>query len=166
MFLDDSARSLFVDREVQARAAVESLRLDVGRDPDDRAGTQLVSELREQSPAFDRWWEQHRVHQRTHESKRLRHPLVGEPTVEFETLALPGDADTTLFFYTAEAGSASRRALDLLASWTLTGSNMAAVQENSSETERERQRPSMCRHTEIDCFPMNSSDELGFRCAY
>ncbi|WP_328724217.1 helix-turn-helix transcriptional regulator [Streptomyces sp. NBC_00259] len=131
MFLDDDARSLFVDWEEQARAAVESLRLDVGRDPDDQATTALVEELREHSREFDQWWEQHRVHQRTHGSKRLRHPLVGELTVEYETLALPGDPDTTLFVYTTEAGSASRRALDLLASWTLTGS--------STEPERQRQ---------------------------
>ncbi len=122
MFLDADARSLFVDWEDQARAAVESLRLDVGRDPDDRETAALVTDLRESSPDFDRWWEQHRVHQRTHGSKRLCHPVVGELTVEYETLALPGDPDTTLFVYTAEAGSPSKRALDLLASWTLTGS--------------------------------------------
>ncbi|WP_033225488.1 MULTISPECIES: helix-turn-helix transcriptional regulator [unclassified Streptomyces] len=120
MFLDEDARALFADWEDQARTAVESLRLEVGRDPRDRATTALVAELREHSAEFDRWWEQHRVHQRTHGSKRLRHPLVGELTVEYETLTLPGDPDTTLFVYTAEAGSPSRRALDLLVSWTLT----------------------------------------------
>lgn len=132
------ARSLFVDWEVQARAAVESLRLDGGRAPDDRATAQLVSELREQSSAFGQWWEQHRVHQRTHGSKRLRHLLVGEPTVEFETLTVPGDPDTTLFVYTAEAESASRRALDLLASWTLTGPGAEATHGRSADPERER----------------------------
>ncbi|MCF2536345.1 helix-turn-helix transcriptional regulator [Streptomyces nigra] len=120
MFLDDDARSLFVDWEDQARAAVESLRFEVGRAPDDPATLALVEDLRARSRAFDEWWEQHRVHQRTYGSKRLRHPLVGEITVDYETLALPGDPDTTLFVYTAEAGSASKRALDLLASWTLT----------------------------------------------
>ncbi|WP_107101456.1 helix-turn-helix transcriptional regulator [Streptacidiphilus griseoplanus] len=119
MFLDD-ARNLFVDWEDQARAAVESLRFEVGRDPDDPATIALVEELRAHSREFDHWWEQHRVHRRTHGSKRLRHPLVGELTVEYETLTLPGDPDTTLFVYTAEAGSSSKRALDLLASWTLT----------------------------------------------
>ncbi|WP_329139528.1 helix-turn-helix transcriptional regulator [Streptomyces sp. NBC_00670] len=123
MFLDEDARALFADWEDQARTAVESLRLEVGRDPRDRATAELVAELREHSAEFDRWWEQHRVHQRTHGSKRLRHPLVGELTVEYETLTLPGDPDTTLFVYTAEAGSPSRRALDLLASWTLTGTS-------------------------------------------
>ncbi|MDF5752179.1 helix-turn-helix transcriptional regulator [Spongiactinospora sp. TRM90649] len=121
MFLDDDARSLFADWEAQARAAVESLRLDAGRAPDDQATAALIADLREHSPEFAHWWDRHRVHQRTHGCKRLRHPLVGELTVEYETLVLPGDPDTTLFVYTAEPGSPSKRALDLLASWTLSG---------------------------------------------
>ncbi|GGQ72958.1 hypothetical protein GCM10010267_39890 [Streptomyces griseorubens] len=84
MFLDEAARDLFTDWEDQARTAVESLRLEVGRDPHDRATTELVAELRERSADFDRWWEQHRVHQRTHGSKRLRHPVVGDLTVEYD----------------------------------------------------------------------------------
>jgi transcriptional regulator with XRE-family HTH domain len=115
MFLDEDARSLFVDWPDHARAAVESLRFDVGRDPGDAAATALVAELRERSREFDRWWERHRVHQRTHGSKRLRHPLVGELDVEFETLTLPDDPDTTLFVYTTRAGTPARRALELLA---------------------------------------------------
>lgn len=55
MLLDDSTRSLFVDREVQARAAAESLRLGGGPDPDDRATAEFISELREKSSAFDQW---------------------------------------------------------------------------------------------------------------
>jgi transcriptional regulator with XRE-family HTH domain len=120
MFLDDDARALFVDWPDQARAAVESLRFEVGRNPDDRATTDLVTELRERSREFDQWWAQHRVHQRTHGSKRLRHNLVGDLTVEYETLTLPGDPETTLFIYTTEPGSPSRRAVDILASWTAT----------------------------------------------
>ncbi|MFJ3886284.1 helix-turn-helix transcriptional regulator [Streptomyces rubrogriseus] len=119
LFLDQDARDLFVDWEVQARAAVENLRLDAVRESDRQATGALVTELRERSEDFDRWWRQHRVHQRTHGSKRLLHPLVGELTVEYETLALPGDSETTLFLYTTEPGSASAQALSLLASWTL-----------------------------------------------
>ncbi|XHU06879.1 helix-turn-helix transcriptional regulator [Amycolatopsis sp. WGS_07] len=77
MFLDEDARSLFVDWPDQARAAVENLRFEVGRDPDDRATAELVAELRAHSREFGEWWEQHRVHQRTHGSKRLRHPSSG-----------------------------------------------------------------------------------------
>jgi transcriptional regulator with XRE-family HTH domain len=126
MFLDDGARTLFLDWPDQARAAVESLRFEVGRNPDDRATAGLVTELREHSRDFDQWWEQHRVHQRTHGSKRLRHHLVGDLTVEYETLTLPGDPETTLFVYTTEPGSPSRRAIDILASWTATTSALGS----------------------------------------
>ncbi|MEU3305141.1 helix-turn-helix transcriptional regulator [Streptomyces sp. NPDC006678] len=119
LFLDQDARALFIDWEIQARAAVENLRLDAGRDSGDQATQELIAELRERSDDFDHWWQQHRVHQRTHGSKRLLHPLVGQLTVEYETLTLPGDSETALFLYTTEAASASRQALDLLASWTL-----------------------------------------------
>lgn len=119
MFLDDGARSLFVDWEVQARAAVESLRLELGADPRDRATADLVAELRSANTEFRGWWDEHRVYQRTHGSKRLRHPVVGDLTVDYETLTLPGDADSTLYVYTTEPGSPSHQSLGLLASWTL-----------------------------------------------
>ena len=119
MFLTDEARRLFLDWDVQARAVVENLRLDVGNDPDDKAAKGLVADLAAQSPEFRRWWTQHRVYQRTFGSKRLRHPLVGKLTINYETLTLPGDPDQTLFVYTTEAGTASRQAMDLLANWAL-----------------------------------------------
>lgn len=117
VLLSDGARELFVDWEVQARAAVESLRLDVGRDPDDPLTSRLVDELTELSPEFATWWREHRVYQRTYGTKRLRHPIAGELTISYESLSLPGDVDQTLFVYTTEAGTASRQAMDLLASW-------------------------------------------------
>ncbi|MFI9461066.1 helix-turn-helix transcriptional regulator [Streptomyces xiamenensis] len=120
ILLDPAARSLFVDWELQARAAVENLRLDAGRTPEDRATEDLITELRENSAEFGHWWQQHRVHQRTHGSKRLLHPLVGEITVQYETFTLPGETEAAVFLYSTEAGSPSRQALDLLISWTLT----------------------------------------------
>ncbi len=121
LLLDEGARSLFVDWEEQARVAVENLRLEAGNDPADRATAELITELRASSAEFGRWWDEHRVNQRTHGSKRLRHPVVGDLTVEYETLLLPGDPDTTLYVYSTEAGSPSQRALSLLASWSLSG---------------------------------------------
>lgn len=119
MLLNPEARALFVDWEEQARSAVENLRLEAGNDPSDRATADLISELRRLSPEFNQWWEEHRVNQRTFGSKRLRHPLVGDLSVEYETLTLPGDPDTTLFVYSTEPNSPSSRALDVLASWDL-----------------------------------------------
>ena len=119
MFLTDEARALFLDWDEQARTVVENLRLDVGNDPHDRAAAELTAELSAQSPEFRQWWAEHRVHQRTFGAKRLRHPLVGDLTADYETLTMPGDPGQTLFIYTTEAGTASRQAMDLLASWTL-----------------------------------------------
>ncbi|MBF6275801.1 MULTISPECIES: helix-turn-helix transcriptional regulator [Nocardia] len=121
MFLGSEPRELFLDWETQARAAVESLRLDVGNNPEDRAGLALVEELSAAAGEFRQWWAEHQVLQRTHGSKRLRHPVTGELTVEYETLTLPGDSDQTLYLYTTEPGSPSQQALRMLASWSVPG---------------------------------------------
>lgn len=118
MLLSDEARALFVDWELQARNAVEALRLDAGRTPDDTETQQLVGELSLASPEFRRWWSDHQVHQRSHGSKRLHHPLVGELTVDFEAFTSPADAEQTLYVYTTAEGSSSQQALRLLGSWT------------------------------------------------
>jgi transcriptional regulator with XRE-family HTH domain len=114
LLLSGEARELFVDWAAQARAAVENLRLDVATYSDDPATWELLEELEERSPEFRRWWEEHRVQQRTHGSKRMRHPRAGEFTVDYETLTFPGDPEIRLFVYTTAAGSASRRALERL----------------------------------------------------
>jgi transcriptional regulator with XRE-family HTH domain len=117
ILLSDEARELFVDWAVQARVAVENLRLDVAAHSDDPATWDLVEELSERSPEFRQWWEEHRVQQRTYGSKRMRHPVVGELTVDFETLTFPGDPEIRLFIFTTAIGSPSRRALERLAQW-------------------------------------------------
>lgn len=119
MFLDPQARERLVDWDAQARIVVENLRLEAGRDPDDPATQALVGALTITSPQFARWWEEHHVQQRTFGDKHFRHPVVGELTLQYETLTMPGDPDQALFLFTAEPGSPSREALDLLASWEL-----------------------------------------------
>ena len=53
-------------------------------------------------------------------TKRLHHPVVGELELSYETLTLDADDGLRMALYTAEPGSASQQALDLLASWTAT----------------------------------------------
>lgn len=116
--LSDQAQELFVEWSQQARDAVESLRFATASAPDDEATQQLVGELSLASADFRRWWSDNRVHQRTHGSKTLQHPIVGRLTVAYETLSLPGDDEQTLFVYSTEPASPSRQALAVLASWT------------------------------------------------
>ena len=65
MFLTDQARDLLADWDAQARAVVENFRLDAGHEPGDPATQALVGELTIASPQFARWWQDHRVYQRT-----------------------------------------------------------------------------------------------------
>jgi transcriptional regulator with XRE-family HTH domain len=115
ILLSPEARELFFDWEVQARIAVENLRLDVATYSEDPATWDLIDELQEASPEFRRWWEEHRVHQRTYGTKRLRHPTAGELVLDYETLTFPGDPEIRLFLYTTEAGTPSRQAIEQLA---------------------------------------------------
>lgn len=117
MLLTPEARQLFVDWDLHARAAVETLRLDHARHPDDRDTNDLITMLQERSGSFRTWWSAHGVYQRTHGTKRLHHPVVGELEVGYETFALPDDPDQTVFVYSADPGSASSDALELLAGW-------------------------------------------------
>jgi transcriptional regulator with XRE-family HTH domain len=117
LLLSAAARELFVDWEAHARAAVESLRLDVGHLHDD-ASHAMVARLQAESPEFHRWWKEHRVHERSSGPVRLRHPRVGPLTVDCEVLAFQAEPDVRLLVYTTEAGTPSRRALEALAART------------------------------------------------
>ena len=52
--------------------------------------------------------------------KRLHHPIVGDLELSYEVMELSADTGLTISVYSAETGSASQQALDLLGSWTAT----------------------------------------------
>ncbi|MFH8294779.1 helix-turn-helix domain-containing protein [Streptomyces sp. NPDC018059] len=116
-FLDARAREFFVDWEQKASDIVSYLRMDAGCYPNDTELSALVGELSVKSDEFRRLWATHDVREKGHGVKRMRHPLVGELTLAFETLRLPDDCDQSLVMYHAEPGSASAQGLRLLASW-------------------------------------------------
>jgi hypothetical protein len=53
-------------------------------------------------------------------SKRIHHPLVGALDLTYEAMDLAADDGLSIAIFTAEPGSASQQALDLLACWTAT----------------------------------------------
>ncbi|MDF2266332.1 helix-turn-helix transcriptional regulator [Streptomyces coacervatus] len=120
LFLDDRAHEFYTDWEGSARHAVSALRLIAGRDPSDAALMTLVGELATHSPEFRTWWAGHTVTVHAAGTKAIRHPVVGELTVTFETLALGSSPDVKLVTYLAEPGTPSADALDLLRSWVAT----------------------------------------------
>ena len=52
--------------------------------------------------------------------KHFHHPDVGDTSLAYESLELVGDPGLVLNGYTAEPGTASEDALNLLASWAAT----------------------------------------------
>jgi len=62
-------------------------------------------------------WAAHNVRFHDTGTKRLHHPVVGDLELTFEAMDLSADTGLTLFAYTAEPGSKSEQALQLLGSW-------------------------------------------------
>ncbi|QSB13323.1 helix-turn-helix domain-containing protein [Natronosporangium hydrolyticum] len=96
-----------------ARDVVADLRAATARHPTDPALAQLVADLSARSPAFRQLWATHEVAVRRDTSKRLRHPLVGELTLDVQTLQVPGE-EQRLMLFTAAPDSPSAQALQLL----------------------------------------------------
>ncbi|MGI5500776.1 helix-turn-helix transcriptional regulator [Lentzea sp. CA-135723] len=91
---------------------VMELRATLARYPHDPEVSGLVEELKA-SEDFARLWERHDVRGETMLTKTFRHPLVGEITVDCDSLALT-DADQHLVLYSAPPGSRDAEALALL----------------------------------------------------
>ncbi|GHH90016.1 helix-turn-helix transcriptional regulator [Streptomyces capillispiralis] len=118
VFLNPDYRELFVEWEQKASDMVAYLRMDAGRRPDDPQLSALVGELSVKSEEFRRLWAAHDVKEKSHGVKHLRHPLVGELTLLWESFRPAGDtSEQSLVTYFAEPGSPSAEALRLLASW-------------------------------------------------
>ncbi|MGW3915003.1 helix-turn-helix domain-containing protein [Streptomyces sp. NPDC005070] len=117
VFLRPEYRDLFVEWEQKAIDIVCLLRMDAGCHPDDPRLAALVGELSVKSEDFRRLWATHDVKEKSHGVKLLRHPLVGDLALQFESFRLIGDTELALVTYHAEPGSGSAEALRLLASW-------------------------------------------------
>ena len=121
-FLNPDAVDFFRDWEATGRDSVAALRVEAGRNPYDKALTDLIGELSTRSEEFRTLWATHDVRLHRTGTKRLHHPVVGDLDLAYEGLDLPSDPGLGLFIYTAEPGSPSHQALHLLASWAATES--------------------------------------------
>jgi hypothetical protein len=59
------------------------------------------------SGEFRHMWSSHQVQRLTTGTKRYRHPVVGELTVDFKALSPLGEPDQTIFVYSIQSGSPS-----------------------------------------------------------
>ncbi len=120
VYLDPAAREFFVDWDRIANDSAAMLRLEAGRNPHDRALIELVGELSTRSEVFRRRWASHDVQYHRSGQMRLRHPVVGQLDLNFESMELPSEPGLTLNVYTAAADTPTADALKMLASWAAT----------------------------------------------
>ncbi|NYJ08077.1 helix-turn-helix transcriptional regulator [Petropleomorpha daqingensis] len=126
-FLDPRSRDFYPDWEGSANTTVSILRTEAGRDPYDRALTELVGELATRSEAFRTRWAAHDVRLHRTGVKHFHHPVVGDLDVAFDAMELPAEPGLTLTAYTADPGTAAEEKFALLASWAATEERAAAV---------------------------------------
>ena len=114
LFLDPHTRELHRDWEQEVTLAVASQRFIAAQHADDRELAELVGELSLKSPEYARLWARHPVQRCTSGTKRLHHPHVGEIELGYQVLHLPDTSGQRIITYTAEPGSPSASALQLL----------------------------------------------------
>ena len=120
IFLEGASTRFYGDWDGIAHAAVGSLRAEAGRDPYDRALTDLIGELSTRSPEFRTRWAAHDVKYYRSGVQPFRHPIVGDLTLDYDALEIPADPGLTIVAYSAEPDSAAQLALDQLATWVPT----------------------------------------------
>jgi transcriptional regulator with XRE-family HTH domain len=121
----EAAQKFFVDYDRIAKDAAAMLRLEAGRNPHDKALIELVGELSTRSELFRRLWASHDVKFHRSGQKRLRHPVVGQLDLDFESMELASEPGHQLNVYTAAAGTPTADALRLLASWAASQDTLA-----------------------------------------
>ena len=120
IFLDPAAAEFYQEWDRLASDTVALLRAEAGRNPTDRGLSDLIGELSTRSDIFRVRWADHNVRQHRSGIKHFHHPVVGDISLAYESLELIADPGLVLNGYSAEPGSASQDALNLLASWAAT----------------------------------------------
>jgi transcriptional regulator with XRE-family HTH domain len=138
MFLDPAARELYIGWERMAADIVAMLRIEAGRDPHDKTLQDLIGELCTRSELFRTRWASHNVRLHHTGVKHLRHPVVGELILDYESMELPADTGLAITAYSAEPASPSADNLRLLASWAATLDLEHEASEESSARIRDK----------------------------
>ncbi|MDQ0585671.1 helix-turn-helix domain-containing protein [Streptomyces rishiriensis] len=117
LFVDPAVRRLYADWQTAAQVTVAQLRMEAAKYPEDPRLIALVGELSMRDQQFAQWWGDHRVAARTVGTKTLLHPVMGEVTLDCDTLTASTDPDQYMTVWTAAPGSPAHDQLRILASW-------------------------------------------------
>jgi len=101
------------DRQRMDGHIVANLRRATARYPDDPGLQRLIGTLRARSPRFATHWDRRDVGERPDQHKTINHPELGPMRLDCDQLTVHQD-DQTLVVYSAEPGTRSAEALELL----------------------------------------------------
>jgi PAS domain-containing protein len=90
LFEDELVRAQQLDWTRIARETVGNLRVERARHGDDERLGAVISRLR-RDPDFASWWEDRTVMERAHGTKRVRRAGIGDLTLRYDYLSIPGD---------------------------------------------------------------------------
>jgi transcriptional regulator with XRE-family HTH domain len=130
-FLNPRARTFWGNWERAADDTVAMLRTEAGRDPYNKALTDLVGELSTRSNEFRVRWGAHDVQLHRTGVKQIKHPVAGELHLSYDVMELTADPGLALVAFSAEAGSPTSDALRFLASWAATHEPADALETSS-----------------------------------
>jgi hypothetical protein len=105
MFSDPRARDIYADWEKDAAAMLARFRQAADRRPHDPQFAALIEQLHEHSPEARRWWSRHEVLLPASGTKRLRHRLLGEVTLDHVVLQVADDPDQKLVTFSMTDGN-------------------------------------------------------------
>lgn len=117
LFTDPRFKELYPDWRTIARSCVAHLRVEAAACPGDPALAALVGELSVADAVFRQWWAGRQPTGLRVGCKRLRHPVAGDLTLDWDTLTSPADPFQHLVIWNAEPGTPSYDGLRFLASW-------------------------------------------------
>src|SRR3954470_7523052 len=116
IFCDPRVRVAQTDWENVARFVVGAFRADAARAGAVSEVGQLVDELRRMSPEFESLWRDNDVNVHGEGVKRLRHPILGEITMEYSAFAGDGRPDLGMVVYNPVSRSDAERISSLVKS--------------------------------------------------
>lgn len=136
LFLDPHARRTYPDWESVAAGTVAALRRAWSPGTADPVLEELVGELTVKSPEFGHFWAEYGLFEHRYGRKRFHHDLVGEMTLNYETLDVSGDDGLFISTYSADPGSPSDEKLGLLISWIVESRDSHKVNARNSGLNR------------------------------
>ena len=115
MYTDPAMKDRYPDWEALARTGVAVLRMHAADNPDDPRLAALVGELSVTNALFRRWWATRHVAHPEFGAKTIRHPELGDLTLDWDAFSYAGDPDQQLVLWSAEPGTSAYDKLRILA---------------------------------------------------